>query len=179
MDVWVKVEQRVPGHVPLRPQTVQVNNVRQRQGQQILLGVGIYCMDVGLCRETTQREKSKKQQRTRNKHHFSRHRSDDWRRLQHREERKNPHVMVVCFHSVSSMLTTLCPPHTPPTFTTVRQSRSKGACVGHTQREYIICDGTALPQPDCPSGPVWLLSKKKKSTWFVSSHNVKERIALP
>lgn len=58
VDVWVKIEQGIPGHVPLGCQTVVVNDVWQRNGRQLLLCVGLDCMHTGLYRGTTYREKS-------------------------------------------------------------------------------------------------------------------------
>lgn len=57
-DVWVKVEQRIPGCVPLGSQTVEENNVCQTHLQQLLLGVGIHCMHTGLYKGVTYRKKS-------------------------------------------------------------------------------------------------------------------------
>ena len=42
-DVWVKVEQRIPGHVPLS-QSVAANIVCYGHYGQILLGVGVHRM---------------------------------------------------------------------------------------------------------------------------------------
>lgn len=49
-DVWVKVGQRIP---EVTTQTVEVKNIWQRHGQQLLLGVGLYCMHTGLYMGTT------------------------------------------------------------------------------------------------------------------------------
>lgn len=58
-DVWVKVEQRILGNVFLGFQTVEVNNVWQTHERQLLLGVGLHWMHLGLYRGATYRKKSK------------------------------------------------------------------------------------------------------------------------
>lgn len=55
VGVWVEIEQRIPVRLPLDSDTVAVNNVCQRRGQQLILGAGLYWMHMGFYRGTTYR----------------------------------------------------------------------------------------------------------------------------
>lgn len=52
-DVWVEIEQRVPGHVLLGSQAVVVNDVRHTHVHQLQLCVRLHWMHVRLCRTST------------------------------------------------------------------------------------------------------------------------------